>query len=521
MQWNQLGEQQLNELKVHVNENRRVWVVVPLADMKQQSDLLSKLNETVFGLSLVRFVIALQPDEQLPHDQFTELSCIVVGVKDTTIDVAMDGFRNCIQRKVLPSPDELFHHNSKASYSVFNNRMLITATEITLTTVNVYSRYTRIPESVLLANTLQYLNATIIPYHFKGTGKGQDRLIYKVHRKEIDLSLFPAGLSEEEDARIDARAINAFRSIVFFSRKGTRVPPRLSHVLLSSGHLLIAVTISAFIVVCVYLCQNPLLGSRTNLIKCLLFLFANLVGRGYPEPPPRRGNGTRIICLFWAFTMLSICAYLQSAITSEVNVPTLERKIKNSDDLLNFAKAKLVLPCLEQSSFSERFIMTSTTEVGSALRELLKSCRGCINTKSGRDGICLGLAKRGTHVYIRVYDVITQMYWERFGIAASEDSFRFLPNAPMMAKGFPCGPALKRLVLELREHGHEQKMTRMNVWHIMKELSGVSYDTAIMAPISFWDSYLIYTGGTLLACVSFLLELCCARTVERYRGRAR
>ncbi|KAL1421441.1 hypothetical protein MTO96_004134 [Rhipicephalus appendiculatus] len=374
IEWNRLGKEQLKELWAHVNRNRKVWVVVPWSDMKQRSHLFSKLNETVFTLSLVRFVIALQPGEHLPYDQFAELSCILVGVNDTAIDVATDGFRNCTQRKALLSPAALFDYNSETSYSVFNNRKLITATEITTTTVNVYSRYTRITESILLFNILQSLNATIIPYHFKGSGRGQDRLIFKVLRKEIDLSLFPAGLSEAEDALIDARAINAFRSIVFHSRKGMRVPPRLSQMLLSSGHLFMAIASSALIIVLVYLSQNPLFGSHTSLTKLLLFLFANLVGRGYPEPPPRHSNGTRIVCLFWTIGMLSICAHLQSAITSEVNVPMVERKIKNSDDLLKLAKAKRVFPCLEQSSFSERFIMTTETEVGRVLRELLKGC---------------------------------------------------------------------------------------------------------------------------------------------------
>ncbi|KAH7961123.1 hypothetical protein HPB52_002994 [Rhipicephalus sanguineus] len=517
IQWNRLGAEQLNELKVHVNHNRKVWVVVPWSDMKQRSHLFSKLNEAVFELSLVRFVIALQPGEILPHGQFTELACIVVGVNDTAIDVATDGYRSCTQRKALLSPAALFDYNTDTSYSVFKNRKLITATEITMTSVNVYRRYTRIPESVLLFNILKSLNATILPYHFKGTGRGQERLIYKVHRKEIDLSLFPAGLSEEEDALIDARAINAFRSIVFHSRKGMRVAPRLSHMLLYSGHLLTAIEISAVLIVLVYLFQDHLLDSRTSLTKLLLFLFATLVGQGYPEPPPRRTNVTRIICLFWTIGMLSICAHLQSAITSEVNVPVVERKIKNSDDLLKLAKAKRVLPCLEQSSYSERFIMTSTTEVGTVLRELLKNCRDCVNTKSGRDGKCFDLAKRGTHVYIRVYDVLTNLFWDRYGIAASEDSFRFMPSAPMMAKGFPCGPALKCLVMELREHGHEQKTVGMKIWNITHNFRGASSDTANVAPISFWEHYLIYAGGTLLACVSFILELCWAHAGQRKR----
>ncbi|KAL1422800.1 hypothetical protein MTO96_021772 [Rhipicephalus appendiculatus] len=328
IQWSRLGAEQLNELKVHVNHSRKVWVVVPWSDIKQRSHLFSKLNKTVFGLSLARFVIALQPGEHLPYGQFSELSCILVGVNDTVIDVAMDGFRNCNQRKALMSPAALFDYNTEASYSVFNNRKLITATEITTTTVNVYRHYTRIPESILLSNTLQSLNATIIPFHFKGTGKGQDRLIFKTRQKEIDLSLFPAGLSEEEDALIDARAINAFRSIVFFSRKGMRVSPRLSQMLWSSVHLLTAITISAFIIVFIYLFQDHLLGSRTSLTKFLLFLFASLVGQGYPEPPPRRSNGTRIICLVWTIGMLSICAHLQSTITSEISAPHARKKNK-------------------------------------------------------------------------------------------------------------------------------------------------------------------------------------------------
>ncbi|KAL1421440.1 hypothetical protein MTO96_004133 [Rhipicephalus appendiculatus] len=113
------------------------------------------------------------------------------------------------------------------------------------------------------------------------------------------------------------------------------------------------------------------------------------------------------------------------------------------------------------------------------------------------------------------------MFWDRFGIAASEDSFRFMPTAPMMAKGFPCGPALKRLVVELREHGHEEKAVGKYTWNITRMLSGVSTDSADVAPISFWDHYLIFAGGTLLACVSFIPELCCAHGAQRKRGHDR
>ncbi|KAL3192135.1 hypothetical protein MRX96_059335 [Rhipicephalus microplus] len=517
IQWNRLGAEQLNELKAHVNHGTKVWVVMPWSDIEQRSHIFSTLNESVFGLSLARFVIALQPGEHLPHDQFAELSCILIGVNDTVIDVATDGYRNCSQRKALLSPAALFDYNTGTSYSVFNTRKLITVTEITLVTVGVHHHYTRIPEAVLLLNILQRLNATIIPYHFKGSGMGQDRIMYKVRRKEIDLSLLPAGLSAEVDALIDVRAINAFRSIVFYSQKGMRVPPRLSHTLSSSGHLLTAITISAFIVVIVYLFQDRLLGCRTSLTKFLLFLFSSFVNQSYSEPPPRRGNVTQIVCLSWAIGMMSICVHLQSAITSEMSAPMVERRIKNSDDLLKLAKAKRVLPCLEQSSFSERFIKTTTTEVGTVLRELLKGCPDCVNTKNGREGICFNLTKRGTHVYIRVYDLITKMYWDRRGVAASEDSFRLLPSAPMMNKGFPCAPALKRLVVELREHGHEQKATRIHVWNIARMFRGAPSDTQDLAPISFWDNYLIYAGGTLVACVSFILELCFAYAAQRKR----
>ncbi|KAH8009581.1 hypothetical protein HPB51_018274 [Rhipicephalus microplus] len=517
IQWNRLGAELLNEIKAHVNHGTKVWVVTPWSDMKQRNLLFSRLNESVFGLSLARFVIALQPGEHLPHEQFAELSCILVGVNDTAIDVATHGYRNCSQRKALLSPAALFDYNTGTSYSVFNTRKIITVTDVTLVTVGVHHHYSRLPEAVLLLNILQRLNATIIPYHFKGTGMGQDRIIYKIHRKEIDLSLLPAGLNAEADALIDARAINAFRPIVFHSQRAMRVPPRLSHIVLSSCHLLTAIAISAFTVVIVYLFQDRLLGCRTSLIKFLIFLFASLVNQGYPEPPPRRSNVTRIVCLFWVTGMLSICVHLQSAITSDMSAPTVERKIKNCNDLLKLAKAKRVLPCLDQSSYSEWFIRTTTTEVGTVLRELLKGCPDCVNTRSGRYGRCFDLAKRGTHVYIRVYDVVSRMIWDPAGIAASEDSFRLLPNAPMMAKGFPCAPALKRLVVELREHGHDEEKKRTSMWKMARMFRRALSDTPDLAPISFWDNYLIYAGGTLVACVSFILELFCAHVAQRKR----
>ncbi|KAH9382361.1 hypothetical protein HPB48_007155 [Haemaphysalis longicornis] len=456
LQWTRFGDRELNELRAHVSQNTKIWVLVPWSDKAQKENLFTKLNKTVFGLPLVRFVVALEPGEGLPYEAFQELSCILVGVNDTAIDVAEDSFRKCdTQRRILTSPSHLFDNRASDSGTVFSGKTFIVATDATQTTTNIYNSYMRIPESVLLRSTLSHFNATVTPYHFNGTGIGEDRILFKVHRKEIDISLFPAGLFEEVDALIDIRAINAYRSISFFSREGMRVPPRLLHTIFSSGYLLVAISGCAFVVLGVYWCQTLL--HRTSLPRCVLFLVSNLVGRGYPEPPPSRCNGTRILVLFWAVGMLVVCTYLQSMITSEANVPTLERQIRNTYDLFKQAKAKKVLPCVEMSSPSDLFIKTSKTDVAKALNYLLENCRSCVNTRIGRYENCIRRAMLGTHVYVRQYGAITEALMRHFGVAASEDNFRFLPTAPMMPKNFPCGAALKGTVTRLLEHGLQQK----------------------------------------------------------------
>ncbi|KAH9381704.1 hypothetical protein HPB48_010523 [Haemaphysalis longicornis] len=522
VQWTRLGERELNELRTHVSRNTKVWVLVPSSDRVQRKELFAKLNATVFRLSLVRFVVALESSERLPYEGFPELSCILVAVNDTAIDVAEDSFRHCdTHRRILTSPSELFENHANDSYATFSGKTLTVGTDITLTTTNVSYSYTRIPESDLLMRTLRDLNATVISYHFKGTGIGEDRLFYKVHLKEVDISLLPGGLMEEQDSLVDVRAINAYRPVTFFSRKGGKVAPRLLNTILSSGHFFTALASCVFLVLVVYLCQTPVLGSTTSLARCILFLFSILVGRGYPEPPPTRSNGTRILVLFWAFGMLSVGSYLQSIITSEVNVPTLERQIRNTDDLLKQAEAKSVLPCLERGSFSERFLKTSTTDIGRTLGNLLENCPSCINTRSGRDGDCITLAVKGTHVYVRVYDVISDMIWRQFGVQASDDSLRFLPCAPIMPKNFPCGAALKRAVAELIEHGLHEKVMSMHLWRILHHFphSRSGSETSDMAPIDFWDHFLVYAYGVLLACFVFLLEAYGA--AFWYRSRAR
>ncbi|KAH7971194.1 hypothetical protein HPB49_020165 [Dermacentor silvarum] len=511
-QWTVFGEAQLKELKDYVARNIVVWVLTPASSAKQRKSLTTRLSAASFDLSLVRFMFLLGQEEQLVYEEYPEVACILIGANDTTIDVATNGYSNCVRRKTLTLASDFCNNRANSSYGIFSGIKMVVVTDVTLTSINITHKYTRAPEATLLLSMLKYFNATIVPYHFVGTGRGQDRLINAIHRKKADLSLLPAGLTKEMDSMNDIRAINAYRSLVFFSRRAEQVPPRITHALLSSGTSLATLTGCGLIVLGAYICQTPFAGFRTSVAGCVLFLVSNLVGRGYPVPAPSARNVTRLLVAFWALGVLSYCAYLQSVITSNVNIPTKDRKIKNTEDLKKYATQRQVLPCFEMNSYSQAFIKTSTTEVGKALRELLTNCRSCVNTKSGKDDTCLRLTRRGTHVYIRVYDVISKMLWRQFGVMPSEDTFRFMPNAPMMPKGFHCGSALRRLVTEIREHGHHQKMMSMEIWKLTHKLSHATSDPVSAAPIPFWDHFLVYSCGIILACVAFLVETCWACT---------
>ncbi|KAK8778900.1 hypothetical protein V5799_019759 [Amblyomma americanum] len=502
----------MNELKAHVERNKKIWVLAPAAAAREKKFLMEKLNTIRLNLSLARFVFELQQGEQLLYEDYPEVACILVGVNSTVVDVAVDGSRQCTRRRTFSSVRDFCRCEANDSYRIFNGREMTVVTDVTLTAVNVTHRYGRAPEAILLLTALKDLNASVVPYHFVRAGVGRDRTVNLIHRKAADLSLLPTGLSEEIDAMVDIRAVNGFRSLVFFSRKSEQVPPRIMHTILSSGSALAALTCCGFLVLGAYACQK-LLGSHTSVAACLLFLVSNLVGRGYPPPAPSGSRVTRILVLFWALGVLSFCAYLQSVITSEVNVPAKERKIRNTDDLLKYAKLRQVLPCLELGSASERFIKTSTTDVGRILRDLLDTCgTACVNTRSGMSG-CVALAQRGTHVYVRIYDPISDIMWSRSGfrLAASEDSLRFMPTAPMIPKGSAFGPALKRLVVHLLEHGHLQRFYSVAIGELMTTLPPPPADSEEVTLISFWDHFLLYAWGTLLACVALLIEMLFAR----------
>ncbi|KAK8778902.1 hypothetical protein V5799_019761 [Amblyomma americanum] len=510
-QWTAFGEHQMNELKAHVERNKKIWVLAPGTTARERKFLMEKLNTIRLNLSLARFVFELQQGEQLLYEDYPEVACILVGVNSAVVDVAVDGSRQCSRRRTCSSVRDFCRCEANDSYRIFNGRAMTVVTDIT-TAVNVTHNYERVPESLLLLSTLKDLNASVVPYHFVGAGVGRDRTVNAIHRKAADLSLFPAGLSEDVDAMVDIRAINGFRSLVFFSRKSEQVPPRIMHTILSSGYALAALTCCGFLVLGTYACQK-LLGSHTSVATCLLFLVSNLVGRGYPPPAPSGSRVTRILVLFWALGVLSFCAYLQSVITSEVNVPAKERKIRNTDDLLKYAKLRQVLPCLELGSASERFIKTSTTDVGRILRDLLDTCgTACVNTRSGMSG-CVALAQRGTHVYVRTYDSMTDITWSRrrFRLAASEDRLRFMPTAPMIPKGSAFGPALKRLVVHLLEHGHLRRYYSVALRKRIVTLPPPPVDSEEATLISFWDHFLLYAWGTVLACVALLIEIMFAR----------
>ncbi|KAH9381705.1 hypothetical protein HPB48_010524 [Haemaphysalis longicornis] len=91
----------------------------------------------------------------------------------------------------------------------------------------------------------------------------------------------------------------------------------------------------------------------------------------------------------------------------------------------------------------------------------------------------------------------------------------------MMPKNFPCGAALKRAVVELTEHGHQEKQMSMLLWKTLHQSphSRSGYETSPMARIEFWDHFLVYAYGVLLPCVVSLLEAYWA--VIRHGGRFR
>lgn len=500
----ELDDPQLRQLKELTARDESAFVVVPRSSDVFRRRIMGVLEGDVFDVSLVRVIFVLEPGESLPYDVFPEASCLVVALTGVVVDVAWDQYRNCARRRAssnVPFMDDA----SSRTWPSLKRRKFTVVTEYTPRPGGVsYNRKT-IPEATALFKALLQLNVTVLLKSMFGTRKVESRLYYGIQRKKADISLLPVQLSEEMGSRVYLGAINSFRALAFYSRKGSKTSPHLLPSLLSSGLILASVVFCGLCVTCVYGAQGFLMGRRTGLSGIVLFLTANLLGRGFDLPPSFQYAVTRLLCLLWAFGMMFSCTYLQSVFTSEVSVPTVSRDISTLEDLRRFAQAGKVLPCLERYSYPENFIASSKTGIANLLKQLLQKCPDtCVNS---RDMFyCYRLARTGTHVYLGVYDASMSLFASMFDLAPGEDLLRYSPAAAMTPKSFPHGRALRHLVLVLAQSGtviFEENSLKLN--YLRHYFYSKPHDPPV--PVAFWEHFGLYFCGNLVAAFCFLLEL--------------
>lgn len=513
--WSVLGKPQLTLIRERTANNRKMDVIVPWSTQRQIRDILESLRSDIFSYSLARFIFMLGEEAAPPYETYPEVSCIVVVLRNTVADVPWDGYRNCARRRTTTLAD-LFKEDPARTWSSLKGRSFDVVTRYSIKTAASSHHYAMIPESVTLLKSLRQLNVTVNAREPVGTGTEYGLLIRVIQRKEADLSLLPSSLSEKDNAIVHLGAVNGFRKLAFYSRKSTIVVPGLLQSLSSSLLTFAAIFFCALLVTGTHILQVTVARRRTSCHQMVLFLLSNVLGKGYAIPVPSTTATTRVLCLFWAFATVSLCAYLQSVFTSEMSVPAASRLIKSMDDLKKYAEAGKILPCIEENSYMHRFIAFSTKGVGYTLNRLLRKCPGtCVNTKDRLH--CFALTKKGTHVYLRLYDPVMSTTHELFGLAPGTDFFRYNPSAIPSPKSFPYNHALRHFVHTLAETGavHRQQREMLRVLRAKQPLPAP--DPAV--PVSFWDHFVIYACGNLVAFFFFLLEIVCKSLL--YPGIAR
>lgn len=487
-----------------MQSNQRVYVFVPWSSEVQRRDILDRLNSHIFDIPLVRVLFALGPAETLPYDAFPEVSCIAVVVNGTAVDAAFDGYRNCTRRKLV-SAGQVFEGHINNGWSSLRGIRITAVTEYSYRHGVPPIPYTRIPESIALRSALHHLNVTINSRKIVADGNNRYTLIRAIQTKEADLSLLPGGLSEEYSG-LYLGAVNGFRPLGFLSRRGTKVAPSLLMALSSSLPILACVVLSGALVTCTYSFQKLIMRRHTCSSTMVLYLVSNSLGKSSAMPASSSNSVTRILCLFWAFGMFSICAYFQCVFTSTMNAPTVARAIASTRDLQKHLQEGKIRPCLQKGSFAEKFVIYSSTDIAKSLRNSLKKCpRSC--AAANAESYCQALARNGTHVFITVYDTAIASWYHTY-LSSATDSLRFFPSACPTPKSFSCGRSVRLLVITLAETGavfsELRSMLRTRQFHLP-----LPQDTEMS--ISFGEHVFIYIYGTIMATLVFIFEMICGR----------
>lgn len=501
--WTSFGKPELRELQHQTEENSKMTVVVPHSSERQRRRLFEHLREHIASLALVRVVFVLRDEEELPYQDYPNVSCIAVALKQSGMDAPLDGYHNCSQRMTL-SANHVSAPSRKPHWEVFNGRTLNLAVDFELIQIGITFFYTDYSESLALVSGLRACNATLLLHKYVERGTDYINMYFALREKMYDIWLARALVAEIESKLVYLGAVNSFTVFTFFSQKGVVLSPRVMESMAIQRRLLLALGLIVAMVMALYIVQGRLMKRRTNISRIAFFLVANIIGKGYalpasPEPV------VRILCSFWMIGIISFSIYLQSAFTSEAVAPRLHRKLATVEDVEKMVEAGKILPCVVKHGPAQ-MILANATGILLRLRKILENCDDCLQDHTS----CLTLASKGTHILLRENDPAYRPIPPKYNLAPAEDCFRTYVGATVTAKAFPFNQGLRHLVLRLIEAGanyfEERRLIRQHSYNRTDRPARPSINTQMNDPI------VIYGFGIAIAVLSFMLEVVFAIT---------
>ncbi|KAM7306649.1 hypothetical protein ISCGN_010349 [Ixodes scapularis] len=504
--WNRFGTRETDELVQHSAIDRKVVVLVPSSTDRQRRAILEHLEDKIGKVTLARLLFLLGPGEHLPFDEYPEVSCVLISVNDSAIDVPQDSFRNCLNRR-RTSAETLFSPKLQGRWSKFRDMTITGITHaIDYSSGRVTYDYAKDVPSMTLKEALLHLNVTIQNYSVVRGPTPIDPYTAPLLGKDVDMVLLRLHLNEERRRvmNVDAHTIGMY--VGFYSARGTFGQRLMLRFDLQFGCVAAAAVVCAFAFVIVNTLRGKLSGRSTDVSNTVLFLYGSFFGRGASYPPFVESSVIRFLSILWLAGMFFLGNYIQSAITSESSVPIFKRAIETTEDVAKFVDSGRVMPCVTKTMYTHFFEASPNYGV---LRTIHKLLRGCGDSCLAVDGwkFCTDKARQGTHVILDAYNEFALIHEP--GVSLGKDFFCHVTGCFPVAKSFPFAREYRQLTTAILEGGLYERLLRSKLVHV-NETEASDHD-----PFQYY--MLLYLGGCSISAFSLILE-CIVRARSRARG---
>lgn len=217
--WTRFEKEQVEKLKHLTESDTRVTVIIPVSTKDQRKYILKSLGSEIIYLSLVRLLFVLAPGEVLPYQDYPEISCALISLNTTVIDVPKIDFWNCTERSAT-STHRLFAAKRSRLWTSLRNRSFVAGAYVKRTSGETISDTHKDSYSVTLMRCLQNLNVSLLLQAFTAENSSCDYSIQGILEKKIDISLLRSAVDEKRSCLVYVGSVIEDTSLNFYSAHG-------------------------------------------------------------------------------------------------------------------------------------------------------------------------------------------------------------------------------------------------------------------------------------------------------------